>query len=102
MVHCKFAPHPFEQLVRADRYNKIGVPKSDSSTRTVPLDQETISALKVWKLACAKGKAGVVFPSSTGQIEHHSNMLKSLAPVMKAAGVVNAKGTPKYALHAFR
>ena len=87
---------------RADRFNEIGTPKSDPSARTVPLDQETISALKAWKLACPKGEEGVVFPSSTGQIEHHSNMLKSLALVMKAAGVVDGHGEPKYALHAFR
>jgi integrase len=87
---------------RADRYNEIGAPKSDASARTVPLDQQTIAALKVWKLACPKGEAGVVFPSSTGQIEHHSNMLKGLAHVMKAAGVVDSHGKPKYALHAFR
>ena len=87
---------------RADRYGQIGTPKSNSSARTVPLDQGTISALKHWKLACPKGEAGVVFPSSTGRIEHHSNMLKSLTPVMKAAGVVDSHGEPKYALHAFR
>jgi hypothetical protein len=42
-----------------------------------------------------------VFPTSTGHIEHHSNMLRGLAPVMITAGVVE-NGEPKYAMHAFR
>jgi integrase len=88
---------------RADRYNEIGEPKSDDSARTVPLDPGALTAaLKEWKLACPKGEEGLVFPSSTGRIEYHKNMLHSLTPVMKAAGVVNKDGKPKYALHAFR
>jgi integrase len=87
---------------RADRYNAIGQPKTDSSVRTIPLAPDVLSALKEWKLACPKGERGLVFPSSTGQTEHHANMLRSLAPVMIAAGVVDKAGEPKYALHALR
>jgi integrase len=87
---------------RADRYCKIGAPKSASSTRPIPLAPDVLTALKEWKLACPKGEADLVFPTGTGQIEHHSNMLRSLAPVMADAGVVDKKGKPKYALHAFR
>jgi integrase len=87
---------------RADRYNSIGAPKSDSSVRTVPLAPEVLSALKVWKLACPKGEGDLVFPTVQGQVEHHKNMLKSLAPVMLSAGVVTRAGNPKYALHSFR
>ena len=35
-------------------------------------------------------------------IDHHKNMLRSLGPVMKAAGVVKKAGSPKYALHSLR
>jgi integrase len=87
---------------RADRYNEIGHPKSKAGVRTIPLAPEVLSALKEWKLACPKGEAGIVFPTSTGQIEHHKNMLRSLEPILKAAGVVDKAGEPKYALHAFR
>jgi hypothetical protein len=38
------------------------------------------------------------FPTSTGAVEHHKNMVRSLEPVMKAANVVNKEGEPKYAL----
>jgi integrase len=87
---------------RADRYSKIGAPKSTSSVRPIPLAPDLLTALKTWKLACPKGEEGLVFPTSTGRIEHHANMLRSLTPVMVAAGVVDKKGEPKYALHAFR
>ena len=87
---------------RADRFGQIGAPKSASSVRTVPIPPEVMNSMKEWKLACPKGEEGLVFPSSTGAIEHHSNMLRSLEPVMTAAGVVDREGAPKYALHAFR
>lgn len=103
---------------RADRFNVIGPPKSESSVRTVPLPPETLSALKRWKLECPISDLDLVFPTSTGAIEHHSNMLRGLEPVMLAAGVVapatDEKGNAKrgedgaailegkYGLHAFR
>jgi integrase len=87
---------------RADRYNNIGQPKTKESARAIPLPPELLLALKQWKLACPKGDGDLVFPTSTGAIEHHANMLRSLRPVMRAAGVVNKNGKSKYALHAFR
>jgi integrase len=88
---------------RADRYNAIGAPKSDSSVRTIPIDPGALTAaLREWKLACPKGDEGLVFPSSAGRIDHHKNMLRSLAPVMIAAGIVDKRGKPKYGLHSFR
>jgi integrase len=87
---------------RADRWNKIGAPKSDSSRRSIPLGPELMHALKEWKLACPKGEHDLVFPTSTGAVEHHKNMIRSLGPVMKQAGIMTKNDTPKYALHAFR
>jgi integrase len=87
---------------RADRYNDIGAPKSALSARAIPLAPDLMVALKEWKLACPKGEGDLVFPSSTGEIEHHANMLRSLVPVMVAAQVVDKEGKPKYALHALR
>jgi integrase len=86
---------------RADRYGKIGTPKSRAGVRTLPLDPDMlVPELRRWKAQCPPGE--LVFPTSTGRIEHHSNMLRSFAPVMVAAGVVDKKGEPKYSLHAFR
>ena len=87
---------------RADRYNTIGVPKSASGTRTVPLAPEGVTALKVWKLASHKGEQDLVFPTGTGAIMYHRSMLDSLTPVMVAAGVADKHGNPRYGLHAFR
>jgi integrase len=87
---------------RADRYGNIGAPKTDSSRRTVPMGADLILALKQWKLACPKGEFDLVFPTKTGAIDHHKNMLRALEPVMKAAGVVTKGGSPKYGLHSLR
>lgn len=91
---------------RADRYNKIDKPKSESSERTVPLLPMVANTLREWKLQCPKGEHGkleFVFPTGTGEIEYHSNILqRGLEPAQIAAGLVDGKGKPKYALHALR
>ena len=88
---------------RADRYGVIGSPKSTKSRRTIPLEPgRLIPALKEWKLACPKSELDLVFPTRTGAIDTHKNMLRGLEAVMRAAGVVHKDGKPKYALHAFR
>jgi integrase len=87
---------------RADRFNSIGAPKSETSVRKIGFGARTRAALKEWKLACPKGEADLVFPTANGEVEHHKNMLRSLDPVMAAARVVDKAGAPKYALHAMR
>jgi integrase len=88
---------------RADRYNAIGMPKSKHGKRTIPFPTDLLAALRVWKMACPKkGGDDFVFQTGTGAIEHHKNMLRSLAPVMKAARLTTKNGKPKYALHALR
>jgi integrase len=61
---------------RAARYNRIGPPKSESCERTIPLPPAVALALREWKLACPKGDLDLVFPTSTGAIEHHTNTIK--------------------------
>ena len=51
-----------------------------------------VNALKEWKLACPKGELDLVFPTEKGQIEHHANMLRGLAPAMVAAGLTDKTG----------
>ena len=87
---------------RADRYNVMGAPKSHSGERTIPLGPFVVNTLREWRLACPKSNAGIVYPTSNGQIYDHSNILRALAPVMVRAGLVDKEGEPKYALHAFR
>jgi integrase len=87
---------------RADRYCVIGPPKSESSVRSIDVGPRVLNALKEWKLACPKGNEGLVFPTAEGKVEHHANMLRSLAPVMVAAGLTDKTGNPRYALHSLR
>jgi integrase len=97
---------------RADRFNEFGRPKSESGERTVPLTPIVVNTLREWKLACPKGDKRLVFPTGSGNVESHSNIVKrGLEPTEIAAGVtVKEKGPDgadrargKYSgLHAFR
>ncbi|MFL6797462.1 MAG: tyrosine-type recombinase/integrase [Xanthobacteraceae bacterium] len=102
---------------RADRYKKIGQPKSESGQRTVPLPPIVVEALREWKLSYPRpilaenqrepAKAQhLVFPTGTGQVEDHSNILRrGLEPIQVAAGVTNGKTPPRArytGLHALR
>ena len=88
---------------RADRYRAIGAPKSESGERTIPLPPMVVNTLREWKLRCPKGEHDLAFPSGAGQIENHANILhRGFEPAQIAAGVVDGKGRPKYALHALR
>jgi integrase len=89
---------------RADRYRTMGKLKSASGERTIPLGPLGLNALKEWKLACPKTDLGLVFPTESGSVRDHANIVRRvLGPVQIAAGVVDAKGKPKYpGLHALR
>jgi integrase len=89
---------------RADRYHKIGRPKSESSERSVPMPPPVINALREWKLACPKGELGLAFPNQSGNVESHGNIVhRGLMPAMLKAGIVTAAGEAKYkGLHSFR
>lgn len=92
---------------RADRYNDIGMPKSDAGQRTVPISPMVVNTLKEWSLACPKGELGLVFPNGAGKVEAHQNITaRGLWPIEIAAGVTAGSGetrTAKYpGLHALR
>jgi integrase len=87
---------------RADRYGVIGRPKTKESTRTLPLTPELVSALRKWKVECLPSALDLAFPTRTGRVEHHTDLRRRLAPIMRAAGLVTKTGTPRYGLHSFR
>ena len=89
---------------RADRYNEMGAPKSETSERVIPLAPMLVNTLREWKLVCPKGELGLVFPNGAGRIESHSNIIhRGLEPVQIAAGIVTATGKAKYTgLHSLR
>ena len=57
---------------RADALNVIGVPKSRSGYRTIPLPTRVVNALRAWKLACPVTTLNLVFPSVNGTIVSHA------------------------------
>jgi integrase len=97
---------------RADRYNEFDKPKSYSGERTVPLTPILVNTLREWKIACPRGDHGLVFPTGSGNVESHSNIVKrGLEPTLIAAGVTveekdadggAIKGGKYSGLHAFR
>jgi integrase len=93
---------------RADAYNKIGPPKSESGERTIPIPTTTLQALKEWKLKCPRNsrrELHYVFPNGDGNVENHANIVtRGLGPTLIAAGVTAPDGeAPKYSgLHSLR
>src|SRR5262245_11348133 len=86
---------------RADRYGVLGRPKSRAGQRTVPLGPMVVNTVRAWRLATTS--TGLVFPTRTGKVSDHSNLLRRVfGPVQVAAGVVAASGKPKYSFHALR
>jgi len=86
---------------RADAYNAIGAPKSESGERAVPIPPTTLQALKEWKLKCPRRQKELhyVFPNGEGNVENHANIVtRGLAPTWERAGAIG-----KYTgLHALR
>ena len=81
---------------RADRWSTIGSPKSDSSKRTIGLNETTLRALKEWKLAQPGGRI-LVFGTRTDHPDLAPNIQRRLLdPLLTKAGVKH------YGLHAFR
>ena len=86
----------------ADRFNCIGAPKSAAGHRTVPFGKIVLNTLKELEVAVVHG--GLVFPTATGKIVEHSNLIKaSLVPACISAGLVTKTGKAKYTgLHTLR
>ena len=89
---------------RADRYGKIGRPKSEAGERTVPLPPMVVAALREHLLASPKSELGLIFPNSKGRVDHRNTIVYGgFHPVQIAAGVVDQHGGAKYkGLHSLR
>jgi integrase len=78
---------------RADRFNELGAPKSESGARTVPIPPLVANALKEWRLACPKGDLDLVFPNASGGVEsHHAIRSRGLIPAQLRGGVTVETG----------
>lgn len=88
---------------RADRYGVIGKPKSKAGYRTVPFGPLVLRELREWRLAGPIGELGLVFPTPSGDVALHNNVVRAFTTAVRAAGLTNANGTLKYTgLHALR
>jgi integrase len=88
---------------RADRWNRIGSPKSDAGKRDIPLAPLVVNTLREWALACPKGELSLVFPNGDGNIESLPNIhRRGLGALLAAAGITRDKNHPKYGLQSFR
>jgi integrase len=98
---------------RADKYNKISFPKSAAGTRDIPLAPTVVKILTEWKKVCPKGDLNLVFPTGSGGVENHGNLLNRVFwPIQLAAGVSTDTGKKddignpvmdaKFSLHALR
>ena len=80
---------------RADRYNKIGEPKSKAGHRAVPLGPMVANTLREWRLVFPpRGEAGLVFPTASGHIVAHSQLVRWLQAAVRAAGLTDQNGQP--------
>lgn len=98
---------------RADRWNVIGPPKSDSSNRTIEMADQLVKELRAWKIRAPKGDLRLAFPNSEGGILDHGNLYgrafggcQERAKLMVPTGEKDEDGNPilrqKYGLHALR
>jgi integrase len=85
---------------RADRYNEIGMPKSKAGGRRVPLPPHLINVLREWKL---QSQHDLVFATRSGKVDRLSNIVRAFERTMRAAGLTQLDGKPKYTgVHALR
>ena len=100
-VDVDFEDRKISVTQRADAFHKVGRLKSKAGYRSIPCPPLVINALREWKLICPKGDLGLVFPTGSGNVESHSNIVqRGFYPTLLAAGltvrqaVMNDVGEP--------
>jgi integrase len=81
---------------RADRWCRVGSPKSAAARRTIPLGEPAAQALRAWKLAQPLGRT-LVLGTRTDRPDSLSNLRRRLLEPLCAAS-----GVRRYGLHSFR
>jgi integrase len=93
---------------RADRYGKVGRPKSEAGERTVPLPPMVVTVLREHQAACRRNERDnehdLAFPNTRGSFDHRITIVeRAFHPAQVAAGVVDRHGQAKYkGLHSLR
>ncbi len=71
---------------RADRFDQIGLPKSEAAHRTIPLPPALVAEFKAWKLRCPISKLDLVFPAAGGGVMNYKNfMTRQFLPMHEKA-----------------
>ena len=82
---------------RADRFDQLGLPKSEAAHRTIPLPPALVTELKAWKLRCTISKLDLVFASPNGGVLNYKNfMTRQFWPMLEKAEL------KRMGLHALR
>ena len=81
---------------RADKWSRIGSPKSELSRRAIPLGETATRALKEWRLAQPPGRA-LVFGTASDRPDMLGNLQRRLLTPLCAAA-----GAPRYSWHSLR
>jgi integrase len=118
--HVDFDQRLIRVRQRADRWGKMGPPKSKAGRRDVPMAPIVVNVLREWKLACPRGEPRLVFPTPTGSVMDHAMVYRRcFGDVQRACGIVTHKRNeageivldrrtrepvmvPKYGPHSFR
>jgi integrase len=88
---------------RADETGVIDRPKSQAGQRTIPMSPIVVNSLKEWKLACPQSALDLVFPSERGEVRGLSRIAQRFwYPLQRQAGLVDARGKPRFKFHALR
>lgn len=97
---------------RADRWNDIGLPKSNAGHRTVPIGPGMAKVLRSWKLRCPTSHKRLVFPNLRGGVIDQKGFIALLVRIQAESGLAvdtgrrDQKGSviwgPRYDWHHLR
>jgi integrase len=97
---------------RADRYNRLGMPKSKAGRRDIPMAPLVANTLREWNLACPTTPLDLVFPSERRDVLWHTNLYtQCFLALLDACGLMATAETgaekrvrvqPPYNFHALR
>ena len=88
---------------RADKWNKLGPPKSAAGYRTVPLAPMLRAELESWRAKCPESAFDLVFPNGSGNVESLCNIhRRGFVPLLKRLGIINENGKHPFRMHDLR
>jgi integrase len=88
---------------RANRWGRMGPPKSKAGKRDIPLAPIVINSLKQWREGCPSGELDLVFATRRGHPHQQANIHRQVwAPLLHKCGLTNDSGEYRYNFHMLR